>query len=209
MGVDPARFRPDADARALHRSRLGWPDDVPVVGFVGRLVPEKGVDLLLDAVVRVEWLHAIVVGGGPEEDALRRRVSEAGTSGRVAFVGKVPSGLVPGWMATFDALALPSRTRRTWAEQFGRVLVEAMACGIPVVVSDSGEMTDVVGDGGVSVPEGDVGCLAEALTGLLGDADARRRRGNAGRQRVLERFTQAAVAEATAVFYRSLPTGTP
>ncbi len=167
MGVDPERFRPDAGARRGIRDGLGvGPDDV-VVGFGGRLVPEKGVRLLVDAVAGLEQaVHLVFLGEGPEEAGLRGRAAEAGVKDRVHFPGWVPSTEMPAWLAALDILALPSLTTRGWAEQFGRIAVEAMACGVPVVGSDSGEIPRVLGDAGVVVPEGEVQALAGALEGL-------------------------------------------
>ncbi|HUG40877.1 MAG TPA: glycosyltransferase family 4 protein [Longimicrobiales bacterium] len=207
MGVDPERFRPDAAARAARREALGIPEETVVVGYVGRLIPAKAVDVFVDAVAAVRGLHAVVVGAGPEGKAMRWRAARSPAADRVAFTGAVPSADVPSWMAAFDVLVLPSRTTRLWAEQFGRVLVEAMACGVPVVVSDSGEMAGVVGPAGRVFPQGDVRALARTLADLSADGAERGRLGALGRARVLERFSQAAVAAATVDFYERLGVG--
>jgi glycosyltransferase involved in cell wall biosynthesis len=99
-------------------------------------------------------------------------------------------------------LALPSLTTTSWKEQFGRVLQEAMACGIPVVGSDSGEIPHVIGDAGLVTPEGDAAALRDALRRLMDDAHLRHDLGHRGRARVLERFTHARVAAATVEVYR-------
>jgi glycosyltransferase involved in cell wall biosynthesis len=114
---------------------------------------------------------------------------------------------MPAWLAALDALALPSLATRGWAEQFGRVLVEAMACGVPVVASRSGEIPHVVGDAGVLVEEGDAGALRAALADLAADEVARRRLACAGRARVLQHFTQAGIASRTLDFYREILAG--
>lgn len=204
MGVDPERFRPDPEARARVRARMGIDPETPVVGFMGRLVPEKGVALLVEAVAGIPGAHLLVVGGGPEEAPLRARASALGAAARTHFAGSVPSAAAPEWLAALDVLALPSLTTPGWAEQFGRVLVEAMACAVPVVGSDSGEIPEVIGDGGLVVPEGSADALRAALAGLLGDAAERRRLGAAGRARVLARYTQDAVVDATLSFYREV-----
>ena len=207
MGVDPERFRPDGVCRARCRAELGLSGEDFVVGFVGRLVREKGVDLLLEAVARLPHTRLLLVGGGPERDALARRAADLGVGERVRFVGEVPSPDVPGWMAAMDCLTLPSRTGAGWMEQFGRVLVEAMACSLPVVGSASGEIPRVIGDAGLVVPEDDAGALAGALGALQSTPGLRAELGRRGRARVLRTFTQGRVAADTVVFYRALVDG--
>jgi glycosyltransferase involved in cell wall biosynthesis len=115
-----------------------------------------------------------------------------------------PSLEMPGIIAGFDCLVLPSRTRPNWKEQFGRVLIEAMACGVPVVGSTSGELPNVIGEAGGLFAEGDAAALAAKLHGLWQDPARRARWAAAGRERVLARYTQRRVAEATLALYRSL-----
>ena len=102
---------------------------------------------------------------------------------------------------------LPSLSRPNWVEQFGRVLTEAMACGVPVIGSRSGEISWVIGDAGWVFPEGDAGALASILAELAGDPAQRSTLAAAGRQRVLARFTQAQVATETAAVYREMMRG--
>jgi glycosyltransferase involved in cell wall biosynthesis len=109
---------------------------------------------------------------------------------------------MPDVLRGLDVLAGPSLTTPRWKEQFGRMLVEAMACEVPVIGSDSGEIPRVIGDSGLIVPEGDVIALREAIRRLYHDRTLRARLAKAGRQRVLERFTQTAIAEQTAEAYR-------
>ena len=141
------------------------------VGYVGRLEPHKGVDVLLRAVHAVPTAELTIVGAGPVEDDLRKLSAELGISGRVTFTGFVPAGELPAVYQGFDVVVVPSLPTPTWIEQFCRVAVEAMAAGVPVVASDLGSLPEVVGDGGALVPPGDVDALANALRGLLGDAD--------------------------------------
>jgi glycosyltransferase involved in cell wall biosynthesis len=125
-------------------------------------------------------------------------------SHRVSFDAQIPSSQMPAYYRQLDVLVLPSRTRPNWKEQFGRVLVEAMACGVPVIGSDSGEIPHVIGDAGLIFPEGKADILRAHLSRLMGDptlhADLARR----GRERVLARFTQAQVAAQTYQVYRSV-----
>jgi glycosyltransferase involved in cell wall biosynthesis len=207
FGVDPARFRPDSAARVRARTALGIADDRFLVGFGGRLVREKGVHLLVRAVAESADMELVIAGEGPEEDRLRGLASSLAAEDRVHFAGRIASIGMPEWLNALDALALPSLGVRGWAEQFGRILVEAMACGVPVVASRSGEIPHVVGDAGVLVPEGDVDALRRAIAGLASDEMAHRRLSCAGRERVLEHFTQDRIAADTLLFYRALLDG--
>ncbi|MBV9775149.1 MAG: glycosyltransferase [Gemmatimonadetes bacterium] len=207
FGVDAERFRPEPEARRHGRERLGVADDEILVGFGGRLVPEKGVRLLVRAVAATPGVRLVVAGDGPEREWLALLARELGVEERVRFQGQVPSTAMPSWLAALDLLALPSLTRKNWAEQFGRILVEAMACGVPVVASRSGEIPHVVCDAGVLLPEGDVHALRSALERLSRDADLRRRLACAGRARVAERFTQERIAADTLDFYGEILAG--
>ena len=207
FGVDPEAFAPDPVARERVRRDPGiGPHDL-CVGFAGRLVPEKGAGDLIHAIAGLPELQVLLLGDGPERSRLEALVLAAGATERVRFVGHVPSTDMPEWLRAIDVLALPSRTTARWAEQFGRVLVEAMACGIPVVASRSGEIPHVLGDAGVLVPEGDPAALRQALAALAADPSRRARLGACGRARVLEHFTHARIARETAGFYESLLAG--
>ena len=166
------------------------------IGFLGRLVREKGAHILLAAAagLRGDW-RVLIVGGGVEEGALRAQAAQLGIAERVEFVPQVPSSEVPAWLARLDALAVPSLTTPTWKEQFGRVIIEAMAAQVPVVGSVSGEIPRVIGDAGLVTPEGDPAALAVALQGLLDDESRRRALATAGRARALAEFTWAGVAQ--------------
>jgi glycosyltransferase involved in cell wall biosynthesis len=181
------------------------PDRPFTVGYIGRLVPEKGIDLLLQALARLagDW-HLRLVGSGPQRDALRSLARQLGIDARITHVDWVPSTAMPDQYAMIDALVLPSLTRPNWKEQFGRVLVEAMACAIPVVGSDSGAIPGVIGNGGLVFPEGDIDALSKHLYDLQTKADLRDLLGQMGRKRVHDHFTHEQVAAATVAIYREL-----
>ena len=200
FGVDPQEFRP------VPRPATAASAEQPfVVGYAGRLVLEKGIDVLLRALAQLPaGVRAHLVGAGPERMRLARLASELGVADRVDWTPLAPSASMPGIMAGFDCLVLPSRSRPNWKEQFGRVLIEAMACGVPVVGSTSGELPNVIGDAGCLFPEGDADALAEQLRQLWQQPELRARLAAKGRARVLAHYTQRHVAEATLALYRGL-----
>lgn len=124
--------------------------------------------MLIDAVARHPGLRARIAGAGPQTDDLRARAVQLGVADRVAFVGAIPPDRVAEFFRSVDVLAIPSLPTPSWTEQFGRVAVEAMACGIPVVSSDAGALPDVVGGAGILVPHGDAAALADALREAAG-----------------------------------------
>jgi len=162
-----------------------------LVGFVGRLVPEKGVaDLLTLARERPDWSFA-VVGDGP----LRSDVEAAGDN--VRWLGSLANGDMPAFYATLAALVVPSRTTPTWTEQFGRIIIEALAQGVPVVAYDSGEIPWVASvTGAVLVAEGDVEALGEAVAVVLADQEQREVLATRGREAVRSHFTNEAAGRA-------------
>jgi len=195
FGVDPDLFSPGLQASC---------DAAPVIGFISRLVEEKGILVLLAALSRLpgNWrLH--IVGIGPLERQARKRADQLGIGDRITWERGIPSTLVPERLRTFTMLVQPSLTRRHWKEQFGRAVMEAMACGIPVVGSASAEIPNVVGDAGLVVPEGDPAALRDAIARLLADKDLRQDLAQRGRARVLDCYTHRRIAQQTVAAYRS------
>jgi len=197
FGVDPEAFRPEPDARSPGRGFIA--------GYVGRLVEEKGVDILLRAVAGLQgsW-RVYILGEGPARSALMTLARELGIADRVSFDALIPSTRMPAYYQQLDALVLPSRTRPNWKEQFGRVLIEAMACGVPVVGSTCGEIPNVIGDAGLVFPEEDASTLRDVLGRLMRDSALRADLAQRGRARVLAHYTQAQIARETWEVYREL-----
>ena len=195
FGTSPDLFKPAANR----------PERRFTIGFVGRLVPEKGLEVLLRAAANLDgdWRLRLVGGGSGrvEFGALARAL---GIGEKVDFLGQLPSTDLPAEYHRLDALVLPSLTRANWMEQFGRVLVEAMASGLPVIGSDSGAIPGVVGDAGLIVPEGDVDALALALRHLRDQPALRAELIEKGRARFLAHFTHERIAAATVDVYREL-----
>ena len=196
FGVDPAIFSPLPE----HPKR-----DHFVIGYAGRLVEEKGLDTLIKAVVRLprKWvLH--LLGNGPQREELRRLAGIHNIGGALQIDPPIASVDMPNWYHSIDALVLPSRTRPNWKEQFGRVLIEAMACGVPVIGSNSGAIPEVIGPAGLIFPEGDDEALATHLLRLIEDREVYTALAQAGRQRVQNHFTQTQIAARTVDVYRAL-----
>jgi len=202
-GVDVAHFRPDGRLRAATLSALGWADDTPTVGFLGRFVPEKGLALLMSALDRVPppW-RALLVGSGPLEPELRAWAARHGDRVRVAT--GVLHDQVAAYLNAMDLLCAPSQTTAGWREQFGRMLIEAFACGVPVVASDSGEIPWVVADAGVIVGERDAGAWTRAIADLVADPERRRGLAALGLRRASSVFAWSVVARQHVDFFEEL-----
>jgi glycosyltransferase involved in cell wall biosynthesis len=195
LAIDPCMYHPRPERRLQQRAKLDISPDCFVLGYVGRLVEEKGLETLLlalDQFKAVPW-ELLLIGSGPFEVALRQKVDGMQTGrGRVHFVGYVPHEEAPRWLSAFDVLVLPSETRNNWKEQFGRVLLEAMACGTPVVGSSSGEIPHVINatGGGLIFPEKDVHALAQKLILMAESPELRRKLIERGQRSVAELYDQ-------------------
>jgi glycosyltransferase involved in cell wall biosynthesis len=178
--------------------------DTHLVLSAGRLVWEKGHQDLLRALalLRLRGRHdvrALIVGQGPEERVLRALASDLGLEGAVEFRGGVPHHEMPSLYAHASCLVLASLPVRFWEEQFGMVLAEAMAAGLPVIASTSGAIPEVLGGGGDYVAPGDWVGLADALAaGPLSGASGARR--SASEERLRELSVQAAGERVRAVY---------
>lgn len=192
FGVDPEAFAPAAP-----------PPGPFTVGYFNRLVPAKGPLIALRALELLSPdARLLMVGDGPLRGEILREIELRGLASRVELRPRVPSEEMPELVRSVHVSILPSMTTPTWKEQFGRVLIEAMSCGVPVVGSTSGEIPEVIGDAGLVVPEGDARRLGDALLSLCRDEALRRDLAERGRRRVLEHYTQARIAEQTVAAYR-------
>jgi len=200
FGVDPAIYSPNEDRPALNQPRRPF-----TIGYAGGLLPEKGVDFLLRscANLRGGW-RLRIVGEGTERASLIALAQELDIAQNVAVLGRMDSGQMPDFYRQLDALVLPSRTTPSWKEQFGRVLIEAMACGIPVVGSDSGEIPNVIGDAGLIFREDDEADLRTQLQRLMDQPTYYTELAQRGRQRVLDQFTMVRIAARTVDVYEKL-----
>jgi glycosyltransferase involved in cell wall biosynthesis len=175
------------------------------VGYMGRLVPEKGVDLLLSAVAASTLpMEVVIVGSGKAKAALEQQAVRLAVDSRVRFLRPVSSEEVGHLMGGFHVLVLPSRTTPKWKEQFGRVLAEAMATGCVVIGSTSGEIPNVIGDAGLVFPEGDALALRDRLETILSSPGLYSDLACKARARATELFSQDAIAARHLRFYRRL-----
>ena len=175
------------------------------IGFVGRLVPERGLDLLFRACVALagKWTLA-VVGTGPSQEELEGLAQRLGIAARISWMGALPKAAVDEVWPQLDCVVLPSRTTTRWVMNVGRAALHAMAHGVAVVGTDSGALRELVGGGGRIVPEEDVPALTAALQELYADRPLCERLGAAGRRRVLEEFSDSALAGKMLAFWRTL-----
>lgn len=187
LGFDPSVFNPGAG-----RTQADGP--TVRIGYAGRLLPLKGVATLLAALKPHPQLHLTICGSGPQEHELRELASRWGIADRVTFAGSLSGHDLADFYRSIHVLAVPSLITRSWIEQFCRVAVEAMACGTPIVATDSGALPEVVGDGGVIVSAGDAHSLGSALAAVGEDEGWRRRLGAAASTRAAS-MTWARVAD--------------
>lgn len=178
----------------------------PIMGYVGRLLYQKGVDVFLRAIGELPdpKPSILVVGDGPDRAAFEALSVRLGLGDRTRFLQVVPHGSVSEALACVDVLVLPSRTTPKWKEQFGRVLIEGMAAGCVVIGSSSGSIPEVLADAGLIVPEGDVGSLVQAIRQVLGDPELAASLRVRGRKRVRERYTWESISVQLRSFYRDL-----
>ena len=188
--VDTSVFRRIERSR---REQLGLSEFT--IGFVGRFIPLKRVNLLLRAARKLSFRYQLLlVGGGPAKSEWLALARELNIDDRMIWRDPVPHSEVPSLLSAIDALVLPSSTGSLWKEQFGRVLVEAMACEVPVVGSSSGEIPSLIDDAGLIFQEGDEDDLILKLSELYESPQRRHELAEKGLKRIRERFSIPVVA---------------
>ncbi len=206
------RVAPDLPVAAIPQLGIQVPTELEhthhegmAIGCVGRLVPEKGVDTLLQALAenRGHRWHLTVVGDGPDRERLERVASQLRLAARIRWAGALPPEEIPKLWSELDVLVMPARDLPTWAEPAAHVVAEAMAYEVAVVGTSAGATPEVIGDAGVIVPADDPLALAGALR-RLASPDQRRPLAQAGRARAMQHFSDDAVAARTLGFWRSL-----
>lgn len=200
-GVDTKAFQPPAAGRQRSAGPL-------TIGFVGRMLPGKGLNVLAAALAKLgaeDW-RLLIVGEGSERAEFERQLTETGLRDRAEFTGAIDFARVPAYFHRMDVLVIPTETTKRIREQFGRVIVEAMASGVPVIGSTCGAIPEVIGDAGLIFNEGDADALAAALRRMLADEELRGRLSLAGQARV-EQYSWQRVAEKTYELYRQVLDG--
>jgi glycosyltransferase involved in cell wall biosynthesis len=187
FGVNVDEYTPRA------RNRIG---ESLTIAFVGRMLPAKGLNILAQALakVRSENWKLLVVGDGEEREPFAQQLRELNLLERARFMGAVKYDQMPQLFQQMDLLVLPTQTTKRVREQFGRVIIEAMASGVPVIGSTCGAIPEVIGDAGLVVPEGDAEALAAAIERLLSSDNLRRQLALAGRARVERGYSWEHVA---------------
>ena len=203
-GIDETLFRPDAGARDAVRAELELDADTPLLGYLGRLTPEKGIDDIIAALPTLPTSARLLIIGGGERAGILAQAQQHGVADRLVFTGAIDRRATPRYLAAMDALLVPSRTTPRWKEQFGRVIAEAMLCGTPVIGSDSGAIPEVVGGAGLIVPEQNPAALARAATLIIGQPAFAHELGERARAYALRHYTWARVAEQRLNMYRLL-----
>lgn len=212
LGVDETLFipKPQPDLAI----KVGLEPGEFVVGFVGRFVPEKGIMTLLDALISIKdkpWKF-LLLGRGELKEEIIQKATENGIQDRIKLVESVPHDQVADYINLMSTLVLPSETTYKfktltsvgWKEQFGHVIIEAMACKVPVIGSDSGEIPHVIGDAGLIFPEGNVKELANCLQQLMGNPNLTENIGQMGYTKAIAQYTNKALAKQQLEFYQEL-----
>ena len=199
------------NTEAFSRDRMAArdPNQPLTIGFVGRMLPGKGLNVLsqaLELLASEKW-NLLVVGDGPERASFERSLSTRCLLDRARFTGAVSYEQVPEFFKQIDLLVMPTETTERIREQFGRVLIEAMAGCIPVIGSTCGAIPEVIADAGLVFPEGDAPALAEAMRRMLSDAELRERCAMLGKARVEENYSWDVVARKTIDFFTQVLTG--
>jgi glycosyltransferase involved in cell wall biosynthesis len=178
------------------------------IGYIGRIVDEKGVHLLLDAFMQLEknnpnW-HLKIVGRGAALHKIEQFISHNNLQSKIYIYPPVSHYDVAKMIATLDIIVLPSYDTQNWKEQFGHIIIEAMACAVPVIGSSAGEIPNVIQNAGLIFEQKNVASLLASLKTLMQDDEQRLRLGKKGLEHVTSRYSHKAIAHATYNFWQSL-----
>ncbi|MBE3118030.1 MAG: glycosyltransferase family 4 protein [Candidatus Atribacteria bacterium] len=206
LGVDTEEFyrRDGSDTR----NRLGFSSKTFVIGFAARMVREKGLLHLLEAVAQLQGDWALLlIGSGPDRDRAMRRAQELSIASRIQWVGTVPHLELAQYYNAMDVLVSPSVATLKWKEQYGLVVLQAMNSQVPVIGSTCGETPHVIGDAGLIFQEGDVEALVERLRRLQTNPSLRAELGRRGYERVQAHYTFRSIAAQTYQVWKGLMNG--
>lgn len=196
--VDARVFQPMEGTRNKLRKNLNLKGFV--IGYAGRLVKEKGIHILLKAAssLKSKNVSLLLIGSGPLSDEIQSYRDEL----TINVIENIAHSEVGKYLNCMDVLVLPSLTMTNWKEQFGRVLIEAMACKVPVIGSSSGEIPTTIGDAGLVFKEGDVGELKDKLSMLINSKELRNKLAEKGYERAVQKFSLEKVASQIYEAYR-------
>ncbi|WP_230740895.1 glycosyltransferase [Methanooceanicella nereidis] len=209
VGVDTERFKP-ADADPALIERFGLSDNGFNVLFMGRLVKEKGIyDLLyaaklLSLDVETRNIKILIAGSGPEKDNMAKIIKDLAIDRQVSLIGSFSYEQVPKLYNVSDAFILPSITAPWWQEQFGMVLVEAMASRLPVISTLSGSIPEVLGDGGILIQPDDPFSIYREIKNIMTDKAYRERLKFSARERAVEEFSINKISKMIGSVYSEL-----
>jgi len=212
LGIDENLFKPEPQPEL--KAELGIKPDEFVIGFVGRFVEEKGLITLAKALSGLKeypWKW-VLLGRGELRSQLLEIAEKFGFQDRLILIESVPHDQVQRYINLMNTLVLPSETTDKfktltaagWKEQFGHVLIEAMACKVPVIGSDSGEIPHVIADTGLIFPEGNDQALQNSLKQLITQPELAKQLGEKGYQRAMTHYTNKALAQELLIFYQLL-----
>jgi glycosyltransferase involved in cell wall biosynthesis len=211
-GADVRAFDVPPEAVATRRARLGAGAQDVVVAGIGRLIPVKGFEYLLEAYAQAlttePRLRLVLVGDGDARADLEARARSLGVSETVAFTGMADRSQIPEYLAVADVVAVPSIRHGGYVDGLPTVALEAMAARKPLVASEVGGLPELVRDGenGLLVPEKDASALADALVRLARDPDLRARLGATAYAEVAGDRSWKAAARRYVALYESLVT---
>jgi glycosyltransferase involved in cell wall biosynthesis len=179
-----------------------------VIGFIGKINKQKGIFDLIKAVSEIkERIQLLIIGNGELKGEAEHFVTSFGLGQKTVLMDAVSHSHVPNFLNCMDALVVPSISLPNVKEQFGRVIIEAMACEVPVLGSDSGEIPATIARAGLIFKEGDVRDLKEKIEGLMRNRDLRASLTKKGRERVLENFSWKVIAKRQHQVYTELMSG--
>jgi glycosyltransferase involved in cell wall biosynthesis len=175
-----------------------------VIGCVGRIVEAKGVFDLVESIKQIDNCQLIFCGSGSDEAKLKKFVQEQGLTDKVLFRGSLSFDQLIEFYQNIDVLVVPSKTTKTWKEQFGRIIVEAYSCGSFVIGSDSGSIPEIIDNYGLVFKEGDVSDLVNKIKEVQDDPERKLSIRREAESYVIDTFTWAKVAESYVALYREV-----
>lgn len=198
FGVDLETFK-KTEQKGL-ATKVGLKDFV--IGYFGRLEEQKGINDLISSFKRLDFpAQLLIIGSGPLKELIEE---ESRKDKRIIYVSSLAHSEIPKYFNLLDVYVLPSKTTSVWKEQFGHVLIEAMASEVPVIGSDSGAIPEVIGGSGLIFKEGHIEDLVDKLRAVYKNKSLRESLSQKGLQRVKTHFTHSQIADQTLKFYQQM-----